>query len=105
MEHFNGDLLALQELFVDILDGRLVGDSAIHARAAPFWGYQGAWYTVGYRMSTIVEKRFGRPALIRGIFDPRVLLTLYNQAATEQNAAGGEYLSTWSPDLLKRLGR
>jgi hypothetical protein len=104
MEHFNGDLLALQELFVDILDGRLVGDSAIQARAAPFWGYQGAWYTVGYRMSTIVEKRFGRAALIRGIVDPRVLLTLYNQAATEQNAAGGEYLSTWSPDLLKRLG-
>jgi hypothetical protein len=103
MEHFNGDLLALQELFVDILDGRLVGDSAIQARAAPFWGYQGAWYTVGYRMSTIVEKRFGRPAVIRGIVDPRVLLTLYNQAAAEHNAGGGEYLSTWSPDLLKRL--
>ena len=103
MEHFNGDLLALQELFGDILDGRLVGDSAIQARAAPFWGYQGAWYTVGYRMSTIVEKRFGRPALIRGIVDPRVLLTLYNQAAQEQNAAGGQYLSTWSPAFLDRV--
>jgi hypothetical protein len=103
MEHFNGDLLALQELFVDILDGRLVGDSSIQARAAPFWGYQGAWYTVGYRMSTIVEQRFGRPALIRGILDPRVLLTLYNQAAAEHNGGGGEYMSMWSPNLLTRL--
>jgi hypothetical protein len=55
-------------------------------------------------MSTIVEKRFGRPALIRGIVDPRVLVTLYNQAAAEQNAAGDhDYLSSGSPDLLKRL--
>jgi hypothetical protein len=103
MEHFNGDLLALQEFFFDILNGKLVGDDAIRKRADPFWGYQGAWYTVGYRMATIVEKRFGRPALIRGIVDPRVLLTLYNQAAAEQNAAGGQYLSTWSPQLLDRL--
>ncbi len=103
MEHFNGDLLALQEFFVNILDGKLVGDSAIGARAAPFWGYQGPWYTVGYRMSVMVEKRFGRPALIRGIVDPRVLLTLYNKAAAEQNAAGGDYLSTWSPALLESV--
>jgi hypothetical protein len=103
MEHFNGDLLAVQEFFVDILDGRLVGSAAIQARADPFFGYQGAWYTVGYRMATIVEKRFGRPALIRGIVDPRVLLTLYNQAAAEHNAADSAYLSTWSPAFLKRL--
>lgn len=103
MDHFNGDLLALQEFFFAILDGKLVGPDAIRKRADPFWGYQGAWYTVGYRMSTIVEKRFGRPALIRGIVDPRVLLALYNRAATEQNAAGGDYLSTWSPRLLERL--
>lgn len=103
MAHFNGDLLALQEFFFAILDGKLVGEDAIRKRADPFWGYQGAWYTVGYRMATMVEKRFGRPALIRGIVDPRVLLTLYNQAAAEQNAAGGEYLSTWSPRLLDRL--
>jgi putative zinc-dependent peptidase DUF5700 len=105
MDHFNGDLLALQEFFFDILNGKLVGDEAIRKRADPFWGYQGAWYTVGYRMATIVEKRFGRPALIRGIVDPRVLLRLYNQAAAEQNAAGRDYLSTWSPQLLAILGR
>ncbi len=104
MEHFNGDLLALQEFVTDILDGRLAGADAIRARADPFWGYQGAWYTVGYRMSTVVEHRYGRPALIRGIVDPRVLLTLYDSAAAEHNAAGGVYWSTWSPTLLARLG-
>ncbi len=103
MEHFNGDLLALQEFFFAILDGKLVGTDVIRKRADPFWGYQGAWYTVGYRMAAMVEKRFGREALIRGIVDPRVLLTLYNKAAAEQNAGGGAYLSTWSPRLLERL--
>jgi endonuclease YncB( thermonuclease family) len=54
-------------------------------------------------MAVMVEKRFGRPALIETMLDPRRLLVLYNQVAAEQNAAGKEHLPLWSDDLLKQV--
>jgi hypothetical protein len=104
MEHFSGDLLGLQEFFTDILDGRLVGDSAIDVRGSKYFGFQGPWYTVGYKMDALIERRFGRPALIAGMVDPRVLLVLYNRAARAAMDAGGEHLSVWSADFLTRIG-
>lgn len=101
--HFNADLGALQQLFMDILDGTLKGDEAIRKRAAPFWGdAQGAWYTVGYEMAVLVERAYGRHAFNECLLDPRKLLTLYNQVALQANAKGAT-LATWRPDLLARL--
>ena len=103
MMRFNSDLGAIQGLLTDILDGRLATDQAIQKRAAPFWGdAQGAWYTVGYEMAALVERRFGRPAFDDCLLDPRKLLALYNQVAREADAQGAT-LATWSPDLLARL--
>jgi hypothetical protein len=104
MMRFNADLAAVQQLIFDILDERLATPDAIQARAAPFWGdAQGAWYTVGYEMAALVERRFGRQAYNEALLDPRRLLALYNQVAAEANAKGAT-LATWSPDLLARLG-
>lgn len=101
--HFNTDLGALQQFFLDILDGKLQGDDAIQERAAPFWGdVQGAWYTVGYEMAVLVEKRYGRQAFTQCLIDPRRLLVLYNQIAFEANQQGAS-LATWSPALLEKL--
>ena len=59
--HFNIDVLALQQLLLGILDGKLKDDESIGKRAAPFWGdVQGAWYTVGYEMAVLVDKQDGR---------------------------------------------
>jgi hypothetical protein len=102
MMHFNADLEAVQQMLTEILDGTLKGDEAIGKRAEPFWGYQGAWYTVGYEMAVLVEKAYGRQAFNECLLDPRKLLTLYNKAALEANAQGAT-LATWSPDLLSRL--
>jgi hypothetical protein len=101
---FNSDLAAIQALLGDILDGRLATDAEIRKRATPFWGdVQGAWYTVGYEMAALVERRFGRRAFDECLLDPRKLLALYNQVAAEADAKGAT-LATWSPDLLARLG-
>ncbi|MDG3439396.1 DUF5700 domain-containing putative Zn-dependent protease [Nitrospirillum amazonense] len=103
MQRFATDLEAVQQLLLDILDDKLTQDADIMKRAAPFWGdAQGAWYTVGYEMAVLVEKRFGRAAFNDCLLDPRKLLELYNQVAQEANAHGAR-LATWSPDLLKRL--
>ena len=103
MMHFNADVAQLEQLFTDILDGKLATDADVMKRAAPFWGStQGAWYTVGYEMAALVEKRFGRAALTDCMIDPRKLLSLYNQVAREAAKQGGT-LATWSPQLLARL--
>ena len=84
---------------------REIRNIAIDEKAFSFFGdAQGAWYTVGYKMSIIVEKRFGRKVLIECMLDPRELLVRYNQAAEELNRKGGEQLAVWSPELLQAIG-
>jgi len=76
----------------------------IDEKAYSFFGdAQGAWYTVGYKMAVIVEKRFGRKVLIDCMLDPRELLARYNQAATEINQHNPEKLALWSADLLQKI--
>ncbi|HET8966386.1 MAG TPA: DUF5700 domain-containing putative Zn-dependent protease [Candidatus Acidoferrum sp.] len=101
MKNFSGDLATLDVFFWQVLDGHLQGD-AVDQKAYTFFGaIQGPWYTVGYRMAVLVEKRFGRPALIECMLDPRQLLARYNQAAEELNASGKDHLPLWSPQVLK----
>lgn len=100
--HFNTDLKSVQDLLLDILNGKLTTDEEIQKRAAPFWGYQGAWYTVGYEMAVLVHKRFGRKSFDECLLDPRLLLSRYNEVAKEANAQGAS-LETWSPEVMEKL--
>jgi hypothetical protein len=103
MLRFNQDMSKLQAFFQDILDGKFHDDAAVMKTAAPFWGdAQGAWYTVGYEMSVLVEKKYGRRAFTDCLLDQRKLLVLYNQIATEANGKGAK-LAVWSPDFMARL--
>ena len=104
LANFNNDLATVQQFFLDVIDHRLVGEDKINERAFSFFGTQGPWYTVGYKMAVIVEKRFSRMVLIDCMLDPRQLLAHYNQAATELNQSGKEHLALWSPDLLQKIG-
>lgn len=104
MANFNQDLRKLEDFFLDVIDGRLVGKDQIRRKGFAFFGVQGPWYTVGYRMSVVVERCFGRATLIACIVNPRQLLARYNTAATELNAKGAEQLAVWSPRLLQQIG-
>jgi hypothetical protein len=104
MAHFNSDLLAVDGFFVDILTGKLANEAAINEKGSSFFGAQGPWYTVGYKMAVMVEKRYGRDALIQTMLDPRKLLLLYNEVASEQNASSKEKLPLWSEQVIKELG-
>lgn len=104
MANFNRDLKQVEAFFFDILNGKLKTEEEQSKVGMEFFGVQGPWYTVGYKMASMVEKRFGRPALIETMSDYPKLLALYNQAAREQNAKGGDQLATWSPELLQRVG-
>ncbi len=101
MMHFNQDVATLTQFFDDVLDGKLKGD-AIQEKASTFYGYQGPWYTVGYEMAALVEKRFGRKVFTDCLLDPRLLLVRYNQVATEANGNGAA-LALWPESLLRRM--
>jgi len=100
MRTFNQDLKTVDGFFQQVLDGRLK-DDAVNSKASTFFGdIQGPWYTVGYRMAVLVEKRFGRKALIECMLDPRQLPVRYNEAAKEINKSGKDQLALWSPEVL-----
>lgn len=101
---FNADLPAVNSFYLDVLDGKLSDNDAIETKGTSFFGsHQGPWYTVGYKMAVMVEKRYGRPVLIRTMLDYRCLLALYNQAAAEENAAGKQHLPLWSETVLSQV--
>jgi hypothetical protein len=104
MANYDDDLRAIDAFFLDVLNSKFADQDAIDKKASSFYGdAQGPWYTVGYKMAAIVEKRFGREALIQTMLDPRHLLVLYNQAAGEQNRGGNGSLPLWSEDVLKQV--
>jgi Putative zinc dependent peptidase (DUF5700) len=105
LANFNQDVTTLQQFFLDVVDQRLAGKDQIDEKAYSFFGdAQGPWYTVGYKMAVIVEKRYGRKRLIECMLDPRELLTTYNRAAKELNENGKQRLALWSPELMEQLG-
>jgi len=104
MANFNQDLATLQQFFLDIVNQKLKTRDEIDEKAYSFFGTQGPWYTVGYKMAVVVEKRYARATLIDCMIDPRELLARYNSAAIELNHSQTEQLALWSPELLNKIG-
>lgn len=87
----------LTAFFRRILSGTLTEDAARDAGMS-FFGNQGPWYTVGWRMSVTIEQRCGRPRLIACIADNRLFLKTYNAAASVMS------LPLWPDDLANAFG-
>jgi hypothetical protein len=104
MKNVGKDLKTVEKFFLDVIDGRLKTEAAIEERAFSFFGIQGPWYTVGYEMAVVIERRDGRAKLIECMSDPRKLLATYNRAAAELNAKGKPPLALWSEELLSKIG-
>ena len=104
MANFNGDLKTVEKFFLNILENHLSQDE-IQKTAASFYGVQGAWYTVGWKMSVIIEKTFGRAKLIECICDQRKLLPTYNKAVIKYNRRAREPLALWSEQLIQGIKR
>ena len=94
--NFDRDLAGLDRFFQDVVHERIAGEDAVQKAAMAFFGVQGPWYTVGWKMAVIVERAFGRTAVVNAVGDPRRLLVDYNRAVR----AGHLALPRWSDDLL-----
>lgn len=104
MASFAEDMKALDAFLRDVAEGHLKGEAEISNRGSSFFGLQGPWYTVGYRMAQLVERRFGRAALLETMRDPRLLLRDYNRAASDASATAKAPLPLWSESLLRAVG-
>jgi len=102
MVSFDSDLKNVEAFLRDVATGRLSGDAENKAGFA-FFGVQGPWYTVGWKMASIIEKEYGRDKLIDVSCDRRRLLKTYNSAARKYEAKHDEKLAVWSEDLLDLL--
>jgi hypothetical protein len=101
MENLGEELRSVEGFFLDVIDGRLAGDDQIRQKAFTFFGVQGPWYTVGWKMSALVEQCYGREVLIECMLDPRRLLATYNSAATV--SGNNDKLPLWSARLLQAV--
>jgi hypothetical protein len=101
--YFNDDLRKVERFFLEISEGRLTGEEAIRERGFSFFGIQGPWYTVGWKMGVTIEKVEGRKALIGCLCEPAELLFTYNRAAAALNRSATSPLAVWSPALLEPI--
>ncbi len=93
----NEDAKKIEKFLFDVIEGRLKGEAINDAYMAFFSGFQGAWYTVGWRMSVAVERAYGREKLMDCMRDPRLLLRTFNSLAAK------EKMPAWSSELLDIL--
>ncbi len=102
MGNFNNDLKQVDQFLRDILNDRLTEDER-NKRGFSFFGVQGPWYTVGWKMAVLIEKTFGRKQLIDCMCDQRKLLATYNEAARKHNRKTKEPLALWSGEVIEAL--
>lgn len=100
--NFNDDLKKVDAFFNEILEGKLTEDQT-REKGFSFFGVQGPWYTVGWRMAVLIEKTYGRARLIECMCDQRLLLPTYNRAAARYNRRTRKPLAVWSPAVLNAL--
>jgi len=102
MANFNEDLKKVESFFLDVANNRLT-EQQIGATASSFFGIQGPWYTVGWKMAVTIEKIYGRAKLIECFCDHRKLLEIYNRAAVRHNRKSREHLATWSAEIINAI--
>ena len=100
--NFDADLKKGEQFFLDILAGKLT-EEEIQKTAFSFFDVQGPWYTVGWKMSVVIEKTFGRAKLIECFCDQRKLLATYNEAAEKYNRTSAKPLALWSRSIVDAL--
>jgi hypothetical protein len=99
MKNFNADLKKVESFFLSVLEGKLT-DEEVNRQGFSFFGVQGPWYTVGWRMTTLIEETFGKQKLIEVMCDKRLLLATYNEAATTYNRKAKDPLALWSEAVV-----
>ncbi|HEX8492363.1 MAG TPA: DUF5700 domain-containing putative Zn-dependent protease [Pyrinomonadaceae bacterium] len=101
--NFNDDFRKVEKFYLDILEDKFKTEDEMQKVASSFYGVQGPWYTVGWKMAVVIEKSYGRKRLIECMCDQRKLLSTYNRAAAKYNRSARVPLAVWSLSLIRAL--
>jgi len=102
--NFDNDLRKVEKFLLDVIEGKL-SEEDMQKTGFSFFGIQGPWYTVGWKMVTVIENTYGRARLIECMCDQRMLLATYNSAATEYNRTARTPVALWSPRLVEAISK
>jgi hypothetical protein len=80
------DLKTVERFLMDLAEGKITTAEEAMKVAAPFWGEQGAWYTVGWSIAAKIEQELGRGRLVANLCDPASLFEDYNRVADPSSA-------------------
>jgi len=97
--NFDADLKKVESFFLELLAGKLTQEAEL-GQARSFYGIQGPWYTVGWKMAAIIEEELGRDTLIECFCDSRKLLKTFNSAAQMHSKRTGEKVALWNEKLV-----
>jgi hypothetical protein len=100
--NFERDLRIVEKFFTDLIDGKLTEEDE-RKTAFSFYGVQGPWYTVGWKMAVVIENTLGRETLVENMCDERTVFETYNRAALVHNRNGKEQLPLWSEAMIRSL--
>jgi putative zinc-dependent peptidase DUF5700 len=103
--HAPQDMNELSSFISDVIAGRIATADSVQRRGNSYFGVQGPWYTVGWLMSSTVERESGRDALISTLCDPVSFLAQYNRAAQRSNSMKHTLLPVWPAPVLDTLSR
>lgn len=101
--NFAAELAEQDAWFRSILAGTAGDDTTIAAKMRSYFGTQGPWYTVGWRMAQTIEVNLGRARAIDAFCHPATLLATYNEAAAIQEKRGRVRLPRWDAALAASL--
>ena len=99
--NFNVNLKLIEKFFLNLSNEKLTDEKEIET-ARSFYGIQGPWYTVGWKMGVVIEETFGRSKLIECMCDKTMLFKTYNEAVPKYNQANNEKLAFWSTNLISK---
>jgi hypothetical protein len=102
VKNFDADRRRVETFFLDLISGKLSDEKEIET-ARSFYGIQGPWYTVGWKMAVTIEKALGRDRLIDCFCDQRKLFSTFNEAVKKGEKGIAENLGTWDASLIERL--
>lgn len=105
LAQYDQQFAELNALFLSILDGKAGDEAALKQKLMGYFGVQGPWYTVGWKMAATIETQLGKERVIDAFCDSADLLAAYNEAAALQNGAAGERLPLWDARLVDSLAR
>lgn len=102
LERFDEDFRRQDAFFSALLRGEAGDDDAVAQTMVGYFGEQGPWYTVGWKMAQVIERSAGRRAVVDAYCHQGHVFAAYNDAARHLNTSG-ETLPLWSEEIVAAM--